>query len=149
GIRPWLPWPLSRMRWWTEPVPAERSAALRIAMSALLLLDVLLVYFPNRAVFFGGDSLGRPEVFTWLYAPEWNRAAPRDDLRNLQEDLAKGEPFRRSLEKRWRWSLIHGVEDPRIIKAAMVAWIVAVVLLLLGLGTRVAAVLVWLLSTSF
>jgi hypothetical protein len=149
GIRPWLPWPLSRMRWWTEPVPAERLAVLRIAMSALLLLDVVLVYFPHRAVFFGRDSMGRPENFEWLYTPEWNRAAPRDDLLHLQEDLAKSEPFHRTLERRWRWSLLHGVEDPQIIKAAMAAWIAATVLLLLGLGTRPAAVVVWLLSTSF
>src|SRR5581483_5576329 len=33
GLRPWYPWPLSRWRWWTEPVPAERLAALRIGLA--------------------------------------------------------------------------------------------------------------------
>jgi hypothetical protein len=149
GIRPWLPWPLSRMKWWNEPIPAERLAVLRIAMSALLLLDVALIYFPHREVFFGGDSLGRPEIFERLYKPYWDWGAPKEDLEHLWEDSTQGDPFHRSLERSWRWSLLYRVEDHRIIEAAMLVWIAATIFLLLGLGTRVAAVIVWLLSTSF
>ena len=43
GWSPWLPWPLSRWRWWTEPVRAERLAALRIGLGVALLLDLLTV----------------------------------------------------------------------------------------------------------
>ena len=31
GVRPWLPGSLGRWRWFNDPVPAERLAALRIA----------------------------------------------------------------------------------------------------------------------
>ena len=34
GVDPWLPWPLSAWRWWTEPVAAERLAALRIGLAS-------------------------------------------------------------------------------------------------------------------
>src|SRR5438876_306784 len=37
GLKPWLPWPFSRWRWWTEPVRAERLAALRIVATMLVL----------------------------------------------------------------------------------------------------------------
>jgi len=149
GVRPWLPWPLSRMRWWTEPVPAERLAALRIVMSALMLLDIVFVYLPNNRVFFGKDSLGRPEVFQYLYKPYWDWKAAGNDVEFLREDLEKESPFHRSLESSWRWSLLYRVEDHRVIQAAIIVWIVATVLLLVGAGTRVAAVVGWLISTSF
>jgi hypothetical protein len=60
GLRPWLPWPLSRWRWWTEPVPAERLAALRLGLSAVLVLDLVATYLPGVGTFFGPDSLGSP-----------------------------------------------------------------------------------------
>jgi hypothetical protein len=63
GPKPWLPWPLSRWPWWTEPIPAERLAALRIALAAVLLLDVLGTYLPRCQDFFGPDSLGSVAIF--------------------------------------------------------------------------------------
>jgi len=149
GLKPWLPWPWSRWRWWTAPVPAERLAVLRIGMAALLLLDIVCTYFPNARTFFGRDSLGRSEVFQWMYRPAWEWDAVREDVTHVGEDLARNERFPRSLERRWRWSVLYGVEDPQIIQAAMIAWFAATAFLLLGLSTRVAAVAVWLLSTSF
>jgi hypothetical protein len=120
GLCPWLPWPLSRWPWWTEPVRAERLAALRIGLAAVLLIDLLTTYLPHLDLFFGRDSLGSPEVFGWVgTAPSWN------------------------------WSLLRGVEDQRILWAAAVLWTVATVLLLVGLWTRPSAVVVWVLSTSF
>ena len=35
GLKPWLPWPLSRSPWWTEPVRAERLAVLRIGATSV------------------------------------------------------------------------------------------------------------------
>src|SRR5262249_49736345 len=99
--------------------------------------------------FFGRDSLGRPGVFEWMFRPYWEWEAVNDDVVNLGEDLAEAEPFHRSLERCWRWSLLKDVEDPRIITTALLVWAAATALLLLGLGTRVAAIVVWLLSTSF
>src|SRR5262249_17069427 len=63
GLQPWLPAPLSRWAWWTEPIRAERLAALRIGVAAALLVDVLSLYLPRSTDFFGPDSLGGREVF--------------------------------------------------------------------------------------
>jgi hypothetical protein len=149
GVRPWLPWPLSRSRWWNQPVPAERLAVLRIGLAALLLLDILGTYLPNAGAFFDRDALGRPEIFQYLYKPYWDRATVKEDFAYLSADLSEGNPFHRTLERRWRWSLLYRVEDPRVIHGALIVWTVATVFLLLGLGTRLAAISVWLLSTSF
>src|SRR5947207_2008949 len=61
GLQPWLPWPLSRWDWLTRPVPAERLAALRIGLAAVMLFDVLVAYLPVRADLFGLESLGGPD----------------------------------------------------------------------------------------
>src|SRR5262245_33412166 len=66
GLKPWLPWPLCRWRWWTEPVRAERLAALRIGLAGCLLLDILVSYLPLATDLFGRNSLGSPEAFRWL-----------------------------------------------------------------------------------
>jgi hypothetical protein len=60
GLAPWFPWPLSRWGWLTRPVPAERLAALRIGLAAVLLLDVLTTRLPGRADFYGPDGVGSP-----------------------------------------------------------------------------------------
>lgn len=62
GVRPWFPWPLSRWGWWTEPVPAERVAALRIATALVLLVDIAFGYLPHFAAFFAPKF--SPNAFT-------------------------------------------------------------------------------------
>jgi hypothetical protein len=120
GWQPWLPWPLSGWRWWTEPVRAERLAALRIGLGAVLFLDLLLTYLPNLGDFFGRDSLGSPSIFApYISAPYW------------------------------RWSLLAGVEEPRIFQAAAWLWILATFCLIIGFFTRTSALAAWALSTSF
>ncbi len=120
GLTPWLPWPLSTCRWWTEPVRAERLASLRIGITLVLLVDLLTTYLPNLHVFYGQGSLGDPSIFGYRFqAPRWN------------------------------WSLLKGVGDPGAFRAAMIVWIVATALLLVGLATRLSVVVVWVLSVSF
>jgi hypothetical protein len=120
GITPWLPWPLSACRWWTRPVRAERLAALRIGLSLVLLFDLLTTYLPTLHTFYGQDSLGQPSFFDYRFkAPRWN------------------------------WSLLRGVQDPAVFRAALVIWVVATALLLVGWWTRVSVIIVWLLSVSF
>jgi hypothetical protein len=63
GLEPWLPWPLRGWSWWTEPIRAEGLAALRIGLAAVLLADVLGIYWPRLHDLFGPDSLGSPETF--------------------------------------------------------------------------------------
>src|SRR5262245_19288017 len=95
GLEPWLPWPLSRWRWWTEPVRAERLAALRIGVAVCLLLDLAFSYFPSYRALYGTDSLSPPELTRSLF------------------------------EGGWRWSLLRGVGDPAMLQAALVMWAVA------------------------
>jgi hypothetical protein len=110
GLNPWLPWPLSGWRWWTEPVRAERIAVLRIAIAAVLLLDVLTSYLPQLHDFFGPSSLGTPEMFEYVArAPKWN------------------------------WSLLRGFQDPLLLTAAECAWLTTTALLVLGLWGRLSA----------
>jgi uncharacterized membrane protein YphA (DoxX/SURF4 family) len=120
GLRPWLPWPLGRSRWWTQPIRAERLAALRVGLAAVLLLDVLTTYLPHAADFYGRDSLGAPEVFA-----------------------------RRFAGGSANWSLLEGVESPAVVRTAVLAWAAAAAGLLLGLATRLCAAAAWALSVSF
>jgi hypothetical protein len=120
GLSPWLPWPLSRSPWWTEPVRAERLAALRIGLGAVLLLDLLLTYLPNLTDLFGRNSLGSPSIFAFY------TSAPH-----------------------WRWSILAGVEDPRILRTAAWLWVLATFSMTIGLFSRTSAITAWVLSTSF
>jgi uncharacterized membrane protein YphA (DoxX/SURF4 family) len=122
GVQPWYPWPVSRWKWLTRPVRAERLAALRIALAALLLFDVLSSYLPNAANFYGEHSLGEPP----LYKNLWN-----DE------------------KARWNWSLLYGVQDHTYHYAGMIVWVVAISGLLVGFFTRPCSVAVWALSITF
>jgi hypothetical protein len=118
GLIPWLPWPLSRWQWWTEPVPAERLAALRIGLAIVLLVDVLVQYLPHYAAFFGVGSLGSPEVFAGRITGHWH------------------------------WSLLRHLEDSRLFIPILILWAAAAVLVLVGWHPRLAALVAWLLSVS-
>jgi hypothetical protein len=120
GIRPWYPWPLSRWRWWTEPVAGERLAALRIGLSAVLLVDVLCTYVPHVFDFFGPNHLGGPTWTSALWTPEHRY-----------------------------WSILHELDNPDLLLPAMLIWILAILTLLVGFFTRVSAAVVWVLSVSF
>jgi len=118
GLTPWLPWPLSRWAWWTEPVRAERLAALRIGLALVLLVDVVVQYLPHYADYFGVGSLGSPEVFAGRNSGHWH------------------------------WSLLRGLEDSRLFGPILLLWAAAAVLLLVGWHSRLAALVAWVLSVS-
>jgi hypothetical protein len=113
GVKPWLPWPLSQWRSWTEPARAESLAALRIGVAAVLTLDILCSYLPRVHDFFGPDSLsriGERDVFAWYArAPHYN------------------------------WSLLRGLGHPLNLGFFLALWVGLSLWLLLGLGTRLAA----------
>jgi hypothetical protein len=110
GVQPVLPWPLSGWRWWTVPVRAERLAVLRIALAALLLLDILSTYLPHIHDFFGQGTLGSPLIWDYLArAPKWN------------------------------WSLLRGFQDPLVMTVAQLVWVGSSGFLLLGLWGRLSA----------
>jgi hypothetical protein len=110
GWQPWLPWPLSAWRWWTEPVRAEHLAVLRIGLAAVLLCDIFLTYLPRVDAFFGPNSLGSPELFEYMH-----RAG------------------------RWNWSLWHGLGNPLLSCLALLIWIASTVILILGFLARRAS----------
>jgi hypothetical protein len=120
GCQPWQPWPLNRWNWWCQPVRAERLAALRIGLAAVMLLDVLFTYAPHATDFFGRDSLGAPELSRHLFASTTGR-----------------------------WSLLQEVENPTLIRLAVAGWALAAAGLLLGAATRLCAGAAWALSVSF
>lgn len=125
GIQPWLPPPFGRMAWWTEPVRAERLAALRIGVALVLLLDVLGTYIPNACDYFGMDnyeafnSLGGPDVFVARVQPPY-----------------------------WYWSALRWdlIEWP--VPRGLALWTLSAIGLLIGFGSRFWAAVAWMLSVS-
>ncbi|MBI2808561.1 MAG: HTTM domain-containing protein [Planctomycetes bacterium] len=90
GIAPWLPWPFSAWSWWTEPVRAERLAALRIGVAACLIFDVAYNYAPETQAFFGRDGLGAPAVFDYQFKgprTTWSLLRGASDHANLYLSL--------------------------------------------------------------
>jgi uncharacterized membrane protein YphA (DoxX/SURF4 family) len=122
GHTPWLPGPLARSRWWTEPVRAERLAALRIAVAVVLLIDVLCFYWPHGADLFGRASLSAPDRSTG------------------------GAAHGTLLE--WHRSWLDGVESADAWRFLLLAWAGAAGLLLLGVLPRLAAAVTWWFSVS-
>src|SRR5207253_8240159 len=73
GLEPWLPWPFKSCGWWSQPVRAERLAALRIGMAACLLIDILTSYRTHLHDFFGQGGLGGSRVCAYCTeAPGFN-----------------------------------------------------------------------------
>ena len=75
GVQPVLPFGLSG--WLTEPIRAERLAALRIGTGLTLLLDILGTYLPRLSDYYGPGSLADPDVFRGRFAPpHWHWSPP-------------------------------------------------------------------------
>lgn len=84
-VVPWLPGRLGR--WVTAPIPAERLAALRIAVAVVFLVDLLGFYLPEFALLLGPRSVtaaalrgsetpgGWQWSVLWWLPPEWGGAA--------------------------------------------------------------------------
>lgn len=119
GLKPWFPWPLSRWPWLTEPVRAERLAALRIGLSLLLLIDILVSYLPFAADYFTSQGIGGPKLFSWM-----------------------------TREGTHRWSLLSQVDDPTVVRTFLTLWAVSALTLLFGIGTRLSALVAWVLAIS-
>jgi hypothetical protein len=119
GLPPALPPPLSRWRWLTDPVPAERAAALRIAAGIVLLLDVLLLYVPNLRDLYGLGTFGDPAVVAPVFAGSW------------------------------RWSLLQVLPATWGPLVLATLWAAAAVALVVGYRPRTAAFVAWVMAVSF
>jgi hypothetical protein len=96
GLQPWLPWPFRLWRSWTEPVRAERLAALRIGLALVLFLDVLTTYWPHLDLFYGPESLSR---------------TPGCDPFGYFTDTP-----------RWSWSILRGLGNPNNFALVVGLW---------------------------
>lgn len=67
GTVPWLP-AIVRRYPFDGTLPAERLAALRIAVALCFLADMLLLYAPHLSVYLGQNSLSEPDVFREAFA---------------------------------------------------------------------------------
>jgi Vitamin K-dependent gamma-carboxylase len=63
GIQPRLPGALGRWRWLLAPVPAERVAALRVAVAVCALLDLFVGTLPQFHSYYRADALGGSGAF--------------------------------------------------------------------------------------
>ncbi|HEX3147986.1 MAG TPA: HTTM domain-containing protein [Gemmataceae bacterium] len=120
GLTPALPWPLRQWRWLITPVPAERATALRIAVGAVLLFDILVLYLPNLRTLYGAGGFGDPANFDAMFAP----------------------PF-------CRWSMLRWLPATWGPQFLIVNWLVAAVALLIGYRSRLAALVCWMAAVSF
>jgi hypothetical protein len=110
GLEPWLPWPLRTWGWWTQPIRAERVAALRIGLAACLLIDIWTSYRPQLLDFFGQGGLGGSQMFAYYgFAPKLN------------------------------WSLLRGFGDPLLGSVALVTWTVLSAWFVFDFGARLTA----------
>lgn len=120
GVQPWFPGFLGRWTWLTEPVPAERVAALRIAAAVVLLIDLVFGYLPEFHTLFSPDGLGGKELYPARF---------------------RGGHF--------FWSLLRGLPDSGGPAALMGVWIASAVGLLIGWRPLVSGLVAWACAVSF
>lgn len=107
-------------RFWHQPVAAERLALLRIAIGLALLTDQLFQHLP---------------YFTYLYGPEGVAPAGLYDAGALRN---------------WNWTMAwFYTDDPLVVGVVFAVWVGATAALIIGMRTRWAALLAWLLGMAF
>jgi hypothetical protein len=120
GVQPWFPGVLGRWKWLTEPVPAERVAALRIVTAVALLLDIGLGYLPHFSVLFSADALGGKDLYPARF---------RDG--------------------HFYWSVLRWLPDSWGPGVLMAVWVGAAVGLLVGWRPLVCGLVAWACAVSF
>jgi hypothetical protein len=120
GIQPRFPGALDRWGWLTRPVAAERVAALRIATSLALLLDIGVSLLPHFSSFFSPEALGGHDQFPWRFR-----------------------------EGHLYWSLLRVSPDAGGPQLLMGTWIVAALALLIGYRPLVSGLVCWACAVSF
>ncbi len=120
GVRPWFPGRLGRWGWLTDPVPAERMAALRVAVAVTLLLDLCTSYLPYFNLFFG---------------PEWFGGREPSGGRFVAGHLS--------------WSLLRWLPVGWGPEVLMGAWLASAAALLVGWRPLVSGLVAWACAVSF
>lgn len=120
GIQPRLPGALGRWRWLLRPIPAERMAALRIAVALATLLDIGIACLPQFATYFSADGLGGPSAYPSRF---------RD-----------GHHY---------WSLLRALPAEWGPHLLVTVWTAAAVALLVGWRPLVSGLVCWACAISF
>jgi hypothetical protein len=108
------------VRFWHEPVRAERLAVTRIFFGVALLTDQLFQFLQHFTDFFGPGGVG----YAGLH-DEWQL-------------------------KNWRWTiLLFGTDEMSIVSIVFGAWMAATIGFLLGWHTRLMSIAVWFLTMCF
>lgn len=106
--------PSNWVRFWHEPLRAERLGFMRLLLGLSLLSDQLVQYWPNLMEFFGYSGVapqGLHDAFQLKY---------------------------------WRWTiLLFNQDDPQILYPLFWTWVGLTAVWTVGLFTRVTGVLVW------
>ena len=119
GVRPRFPWPLSRWPWWTESIPAERVAALRMVTALVLLVDILIAYLPHIDVLFSPDALGGRDLYAGKFRAD-----------------------------HYFWSILRWLPDSWGPHALFGVWIASAVGLLIGWRPLVCGLVTWACAVS-
>jgi len=142
---------LDLVRFWARPIRAEPLALFRILMGANLLACMLLTYVPDLNHFLGKDGLCPPGPledffnrgrFCLLLGPT---SIPLLDgwPPNAKEKSWEG-PFSAEQKKSWAaWG-----DDLRNVYLVLGVYLAALVFMTLGLFTRPAIILAWVLGTT-
>ena len=120
GIQPRFPWFLARWTWLTAPIAAERMAALRVAASLALLLDIFVGSLPQFTLLFTADGLAGRDAYPWRFR-----------------------------EGHHSWSVLRWLPDAWGPHALMVVWVAAAVALLIGYRLLLTGLVCWACAVSF
>jgi len=120
GIQPRLPGAMNRWHWLLRPVPAERMAALRVAVALAALIDIGLVTLPQFAAHFSERGLGGPTAY--------------------ETRFRAGHQY---------WSLLRVLPAAWGPGALLALWTAAAVALLIGTRPLISGLVCWTCAVSF
>lgn len=146
---------LVRLLWafWVHPVRAEPLALFRILVGTCLLLSISTDLLPRLWLDFGEDGLSQVKALG-----NWPERTNRfsifrgpGELR-IEEKLKLSEWYPAEWEERrqryaedWqKWA-----EQPDVVVGLLIAWMLSLMLMTVGLFTRLATIAAWFLTVSF
>jgi hypothetical protein len=153
GRRSWL---LAPYDFWVRPVRAEPAALFRIVLASVGLASALFSIAPNLELFLSHDGLCQASALDdWLQRRDYFCLVRGPiSIPPFEEYLEKYELLSREQIAAWQASPAavawrDWFEDPQHVYLAFWVWVASLVLVLVGLGTRLAVVVAWALTVSF
>jgi Vitamin K-dependent gamma-carboxylase len=120
GVQPRFPGFVQRWRWLNEAVPAERVAAVRIAVALSLLLDLFCGILPHFGTLYFPDALGGRDISPWRF---------RDG--------------------HFYWSILRVLPENWGPTALFSVWVLAAFALLVGYRPLITGLACWACAVSF